>query len=115
MIRRPPRSTRRYTLFPYTTLRRRWAGLEVDRPDVAVDQERRGEAGDRAHAVDPEAPPDADRAAGVRLERDPHAAGDDPEHQAEQGDRRRCDRQIRALVREPEQRRRREAERADQA
>src|SRR3546814_1616508 len=30
MIRRPPRSTRTDTLFPYTTLFRSWPGLEVE-------------------------------------------------------------------------------------
>src|SRR3546814_8877029 len=50
MIRRPPRSTRTYTLFPYTTLFRserqrlcvprhaRIAGREIDRDNVALDR-----------------------------------------------------------------------------
>src|SRR3546814_17126458 len=37
MIRRPPRSTRTYTLFPYTTLFRSFSGLVVDRRAQALD------------------------------------------------------------------------------
>src|SRR3546814_14769679 len=36
MIRRPPRSTRTDTLFPYTTLFRSALGLAVDRPGAGV-------------------------------------------------------------------------------
>src|SRR3546814_6934800 len=34
MLRRPPRSTRTYTLFPYTTLFRSTAAFRVDRDDL---------------------------------------------------------------------------------
>src|SRR3546814_18790072 len=36
MIRRPPRSTRTDTLFPYTTLFRSWQGLNLGLRDVAA-------------------------------------------------------------------------------
>src|SRR3546814_6263647 len=39
MIRRPPRSTRTDTLFPYTTLFRSWVGI-VDRNRIAADEQR---------------------------------------------------------------------------
>src|SRR3546814_6585656 len=50
MIRRPPRSTRTYTLFPYTTLFRSWAArrkAKRGRPDVIDHPQRRAEAGAR--------------------------------------------------------------------
>src|SRR3546814_13981256 len=43
MIRRPPRSTRTDTLFPYTTLFR--SHLSADLATLAIDQQRGGNAG----------------------------------------------------------------------
>src|SRR3546814_5158858 len=64
MIRRPPRSTRTDTLFPYTTLFR---SVEVHQ-DVVADRLRqhrhRGAAGDHAQQVVPA----ADHAAGVLVD-----------------------------------------------
>src|SRR3546814_1263370 len=49
MIRRPPRSTRTYTLFPYTTLFRSAQGGDAGAGDLGI--LRRGHAGD-ADAAD---------------------------------------------------------------
>src|SRR3546814_18369343 len=57
MIRRPPRSTRTYTRFPYTTLFRSILGLEIiDRHLVG---DRREQAADEAHVVIPGQPRNA--------------------------------------------------------
>src|SRR3546814_19871322 len=52
MIRRPPRSTRTDTLFPYTTLVRSEATLHARRADIAV--QHQPAAGDRGHVVAPD-------------------------------------------------------------
>src|SRR3546814_2989087 len=61
MIRRPPRSTRTDTLFPYTTLFRSPAGADEDRGERAAEGERQGLQG---------APREAER-------RDQDAGGED--------------------------------------
>src|SRR3546814_19705970 len=50
MIRRPPRSTRTDTLFPYTTLFR---SRSIDDPIAARDERRRLTKGSAAHRSDP--------------------------------------------------------------
>src|SRR3546814_4202965 len=57
MIRRPPRSTRTDTLFPYTTL------FRSDRPGhgAGLDRGRRRPAADRIHARARQGQPDPDR------------------------------------------------------
>src|SRR3546814_3377933 len=52
MIRRPPRSTRTYTLFPYTTLFRSPDRLRHRRTALA-DRRRLGWAGDDQHPAQP--------------------------------------------------------------
>src|SRR3546814_20445200 len=55
MIRRPPRSTRTYTLFPYTTLFRSLAGGAVelaDREAVALDVRHHAGLGDGGGGID---------------------------------------------------------------
>src|SRR3546814_7171231 len=81
MIRRPPRSTRTDTLFPYTTLFRSVGDVELQRPPLAAvdhDLARKGEGRDRAEAdgagpeaaaVAPHLHPGADQPAG-RLDGD---------------------------------------------
>src|SRR3546814_11760234 len=39
MIRRPPRSTRTDTLFPYTTLFRSWLVAKIERAEAVADDE----------------------------------------------------------------------------
>src|SRR3546814_7535216 len=52
MIRRPPRSTRTDTLFPYTTLfRSHIAGLEFGRHDIADDPARQRVGQERFEAI----------------------------------------------------------------
>src|SRR3546814_20889966 len=67
MIRRPPRSTRTDTLFPYTTLFRSGQYAGPDRK-AAVDPDRRarGSAHDRADCAEPRTDEPADRRAGGR-------------------------------------------------
>src|SRR3546814_3867108 len=45
MIRRPPRSTRTDTLFPYTTLFRSQVGVQLGEPPQEIDLERGQDAG----------------------------------------------------------------------
>src|SRR3546814_3044758 len=52
MIRRPPRSTRTDTLFPYTTLFRSDGLARLDRRDVDLDRSERQHVGRRVHLVD---------------------------------------------------------------
>src|SRR3546814_17016146 len=40
MIRRPPRSTRTDTLFPYTTLFRSYVNIRITREDATAEQKR---------------------------------------------------------------------------
>src|SRR3546814_19107237 len=89
MIRRPPRSTRTDTLFPYTTLfrsAREMTAAEVDMGDEdhqpgeerAEDRDRdhEGESGLRSPRIDERGEADPDRGQGERGKR--HAAFADP-------------------------------------
>src|SRR3546814_17744130 len=62
MIRRPPRSTRTDTLFPYTTLFRSAGdedvGLGLHQPEELAEQHRRAESDDLAATLEVEARPD---------------------------------------------------------
>src|SRR3546814_9223802 len=65
MIRRPPRSTRTDTLFPYTTLFRSPQGSRHDRATRGAARQIRG---DRRDSERPPAPPGARRCDRVRSE-----------------------------------------------
>src|SRR3546814_5745983 len=79
MMRRPPRSTRTYTLFPYTTLFRSKA-LAQDQVAELLELNRAGELGVKAFTFDGDTPGDARQA--IRLHGDIVVSNPDMLHQA---------------------------------
>src|SRR3546814_2875419 len=86
MIRRPPRSTRTDTLFPYTTLFRSLEARHAEPRGQVHHQQVRGRADGRAHAADDGRETDrhqhaVDRRLGANADRDEHRRSE--EHTSE--------------------------------